>query len=231
MSWIPAAVAAGLSFLGGERRNSAQADQAQQANAFSAQQFATRYQTTMADMRAAGLNPMLAYMQGGGSPPSGQQATMFDTISPAVSAYYSSQLADANTNLSNSSAAQADAQQRLIDSTVEKTRQEVINLRTDNDRSKAVIETLREQYQNLVKEGYNLTETGNVLRATVDKLRASVPLINEQTILAQIQQLLESNRAELSAQDVRAGASFGELGKTVGALEPFLRLIWSAFRR
>lgn len=44
------------------------------AQQFSAQQFASRYQTTVADMKAAGLNPMLAYGQGGGSAPSGTSA-------------------------------------------------------------------------------------------------------------------------------------------------------------
>ncbi len=58
-----------FSLLGGERRNDAQAEQAAAANAFSAQQFATRYQTTVKDMEAAGLNPMLAYSQGGGVSP------------------------------------------------------------------------------------------------------------------------------------------------------------------
>jgi len=76
-----------LSVFGGERRNTAQAEQAQQANAFSAQQFASRYQTTVKDMEAAGLNPMLAYSQGGGSPPSGQQAQMQDTITPGVESF------------------------------------------------------------------------------------------------------------------------------------------------
>jgi len=66
---LGSAVAGGLfSFIGGERRNDAQAEQAAIANAFSAQQFATRYQTTVKDMAAAGLNPMLAYSQGGGPP-------------------------------------------------------------------------------------------------------------------------------------------------------------------
>lgn len=35
----------------------------------------TRYQRTMEDMKKAGLNPMLAYGQGGGSTPSGATAT------------------------------------------------------------------------------------------------------------------------------------------------------------
>ena len=46
-------ISGALSFFGGERRNEAQAEQAQIANEFSAQQFATRYQTTVKDMQAA----------------------------------------------------------------------------------------------------------------------------------------------------------------------------------
>lgn len=42
-----------------------------QAQSFSAQQFAQRYQTQTADMKAAGLNPMLAAGQSPGSGPSG----------------------------------------------------------------------------------------------------------------------------------------------------------------
>lgn len=73
-SALAAAVPAALSFFGGELANRRQADQAEAANAFSAQQYATRYQTTVADMKAAGINPMLAYGSGPGQAPTGQQA-------------------------------------------------------------------------------------------------------------------------------------------------------------
>lgn len=82
-----ALIFAGANLLGGmasgRAANSQRADTAQQANEFSASQFATRYQTTVKDMQAAGLNPMLAYSQGGGSPPSGQQASVQDVGGPA----------------------------------------------------------------------------------------------------------------------------------------------------
>jgi hypothetical protein len=63
-----------LSFIGAERANASREQIAADANAFSAQQYANRYQTTVKDIQAAGLNPMLAYSQGAGSAPTGQQA-------------------------------------------------------------------------------------------------------------------------------------------------------------
>lgn len=45
-----------------------------QAQAFEAEQSSTAYQRAMADMRKAGLNPLLAYQQGGASTPIGKTA-------------------------------------------------------------------------------------------------------------------------------------------------------------
>lgn len=79
---------AAINFIGGERANDARERIAQQANDFSAQQYATRYQTTVKDLTAAGLNPMLAYSQGAGSAPSGQQAQGIEnTMSSATEGY------------------------------------------------------------------------------------------------------------------------------------------------
>ena len=50
----------GLSLLGGIMTNESNQDIASEANAFSAEQYAKRYQTTVADMAAAGLNPVQA---------------------------------------------------------------------------------------------------------------------------------------------------------------------------
>jgi len=59
-----------LGLVGAGETNRANADMMNANNAWSAQQFATRYQTTVKDLENAGLNPMLAYGQGGGTPPS-----------------------------------------------------------------------------------------------------------------------------------------------------------------
>jgi len=66
----PAVIGGAMDMIGGNKQNESSEAMMNNANQFSAQQFATRYQTTTKDMQAAGLNPMLAYGAGGGSPPS-----------------------------------------------------------------------------------------------------------------------------------------------------------------
>jgi len=88
---LPAFIGGGASLLGGILTNQAQAQQAYSAQSFSAEQAqkqmdfqermrATQYQTTVKDLMAAGLNPMLAYTQGGASTPTGQTAVMQNAL-------------------------------------------------------------------------------------------------------------------------------------------------------
>jgi len=81
MFGIDDAIVAGVggSLLTGILNNSAASSRQANAQDFSAGQFATRYQTTVKDMQAAGLSPMLAYGQGGGSAPSSSAASSAGT--------------------------------------------------------------------------------------------------------------------------------------------------------
>lgn len=85
---LPALLAAGAgasSLIGGIIGNRSRSKEAAKNRSFQERMRNTSWQAGVADMEAAGLNPALAYQQGGASSPSGAMATQEDVISPAVS--------------------------------------------------------------------------------------------------------------------------------------------------
>jgi len=71
---VAAGIGAASSLIGGKSANSAAAANAQKQMDFQERMRETQYQTSVADLKAAGLNPMLAYTQGGAGTPQGTSA-------------------------------------------------------------------------------------------------------------------------------------------------------------
>lgn len=186
----------------------------------------TSYQRGMADMRAAGLNPMLAFSQGGASVPTGSMAVFPGNVSAqSVAAGASVQASQAATSQANTAAS-------IGESTISKIKQEVTNLATENDKTKAVITNLMQEYQNLVKEGYNKTEVGNHLRAMIDKLKVEVPYVASQIFLNDVTSALKKVEADLAKANVRlkgldieAAEGVGNLGREAGQLLPLFQIL------
>jgi hypothetical protein len=107
-------VAPALSFFGGERKNDAQIQVAREQMDFQREMSNTAYRRAMEDMKAAGLNPILAGKLGGASTPGGAMPQLHDSITTAV-----------NTGLQ---AAKTESDIAIQDAQIEKIEEEVNNL-------------------------------------------------------------------------------------------------------
>ena len=81
---LPAVVSAAASYFGQQEANRVNKEIADNQMAFQRDMSGSSYQRAVADMRAAGLNPMLAYSQGGASTPAGATAQMQSSLGAAA---------------------------------------------------------------------------------------------------------------------------------------------------
>lgn len=84
ISGIGAAAGGYLNYLGQRSANQSNQRIAREQMAFQERMSNTAYQRSVADMRAAGINPILAASQGGASTPGGASATMQNEVSGGV---------------------------------------------------------------------------------------------------------------------------------------------------
>lgn len=126
------AALAGVNALGGIIGNRARAGQAQKDRDFQRAEAATQmkfqermrnteWQSAVADMRAAGINPALAYQQGGASSPGGaagggSRADQADVLSSGVSSALQYKRLAAEVKQINAQTAKTDAEKDQIES-------------------------------------------------------------------------------------------------------------------
>lgn len=208
--------------------NEKAAERQSDAQGFSAQQYATRYQTQVKDLQAAGLNPMLAYAQSPGSSPTGVAAPVqnpADSMTKLTGALLqavinsaqtaniqadtdnkkaSLDLIDAQVGATKSSAAQADAQTRVLDATVDKIAQEINNLEVEQDRIYAAAIKIKEETDLTVAKIWSEIEQKNYLKALIQKV------------------VSETGLNEL---DLKAAKQFDNLGREAQQVKPILEMI------
>ena len=84
MEAVSSAVSGGLNYMGGKQANASNRQIAREQMQFQERMSSTAYQRAVHDMEAAGINPILAYQQGGASSPGGASAQMQNELGPAV---------------------------------------------------------------------------------------------------------------------------------------------------
>ncbi|AXH74123.1 MAG: DNA pilot protein [Microviridae sp.] len=149
----PALMAAG-SYFGGLAANESNQQMANNQMAFQSSMSNSAYQRAVADMKAAGLSPMLAYSQGGASTPSGSISTMSDVVTPSVSTARQAaatkstiqQQSIQNQNIQSQTATNA-TQAALNNASIQKTNMDTLKSSADAELAYASAQNVRAQTQ------------------------------------------------------------------------------------
>lgn len=227
-------IAAGADLLTGWMNNSAAASRQEDAQQFSAEQFATRYQTTVKDMQAAGLNPMLAYGQGGGNAPTSSAASSAGTPSLGTSLTQGAQLdlmkaqarktsAEANvTEQFGAKQAQADLDKTLVDTGLSSSQIAKVNAETTN-----IVQTLN----NIKSEDARLVKAARMLEQQAQLMSAQNTTEAQRQVVLQNQARLIIAQTGLANLDINAAQAFNNLGREAGQLKPVVDMLKSLLRK
>ena len=184
-----------LGFLGQQQTNQKNWDIASAANAASAEQAAkqmdfqermreTQYQTAVQDMSKAGLNPMLAYSQGGAGTPTGAMgsvstATMKNALGAGVTGYQQMSMNEADIDLKKATTVGTSAATLKTEADTIKTAADIGYVLENTKLNAQTQKNLEVQLNKLQQEILNLRATEKYTSAATGKVGAETTNIKE----------------------------------------------------
>lgn len=240
-----------LANQGAEDRNDAQIAQSDKQMSFQERMSNTAYQRAVQDLASAGLNPMLAYAHGGASTPSGSQANIEDTITPAINsgreafrasneaAVQRAQIEDitASAGLKRSQTVQSDAQTQQA--VTQATLNASLAAKADQDRltsassaslmdtqGKSIVanmEKIAPEIRVLVSKAKLNDASRNKLVAELPLIAAQIPKVRAETEVAYQHRLLMGIETRLKELQQNEGEAFsGYYGSEMGKTMPYV---------
>lgn len=176
---FPALIGAGASLLGGILSNQATSDRLQDQMAFQERMSSTAYQRGMADMKKAGLNPILAYQKGPASSPTGAFASATDVVTPAVaSAQAGLRLTQELENMKEQNFnIKADTMQKTANTTL--ATEQAAKTNTENKISQEMLQVaIRDAAKSATDEEFYKSPGGRLLRMLGTGMRELNPFIS-----------------------------------------------------
>jgi hypothetical protein len=204
LSPIAPIIGGALSYVGGKEQNVASAQSAQRQMDFQREASDTSYQRQVADLKAAGINPMLASKLGGASTPVGAMPQFVNPAGMAAQAYSSAQSSGAAAQQAQTSENLSQPQIANVEAMTAKIKEEIKNVPLEGDRLRETAYMLWNQAKLLGSQNWNQREIEQQIIATVRKLKSETQLLDF---------------------SIEAMKNFDNLGKNVEQLKPIIDLI------
>lgn len=214
-------IGSALSFFGGERRNDSQEKMNEQQMAFQERMSSSAHQREVADLKAAGLNPILSARLGGSSSPAGSQAQIQDTITPAVNTGLAAAMNRALVAKTEAETAKAiqetktgAAQERSVDATTMRTFAEIPHVEQQAVTSAAQGRHLDESVNELRSRQGVQAQTISFMQAQADRLAEQNALTRAETeqVYAHIKNaVLTGEQIKANTQNIKVNTVLHQL--------------------